>query len=284
MRIGIIAGSGFYRMEGIKIKEEFFPDTPWGKPSSPIVIGELEGKEVAFLSRHGEGHTIMPTDIPYRANIFAFKLLGVKKLISISAVGSLRENIKPGDFVIPDQIIDFTKNRVSTFFERGLVAHVSMAEPFCPNLRGVLKESTIKVKGDVHDGGTYVCIEGPQFSSRAESHLFRNWGADIIGMTNMPECKLAREAEMCYATLALVTDYDCWREECEKVTVEMILEIMSKNVNTAKDVLKEVVKAVKDDDCECQSSLKNVFVTNPQRADPEVLRKLEPIIGKYFKK
>lgn len=284
MRIGIIAGSGFYRMEGIKIKEEIFPDTPWGKPSSPIVIGELGGKEIAFLSRHGDGHVIMPTDIPYRANVFALKVLGVKKLISVSAVGSLREHITPGDFVVPDQIIDFTKKRAYTFFEKGLVAHVSMAEPFCLELRRLLIESTVKVKGDVCKNGTYVCVEGPQFSSKAESNLFRHWGADVIGMTNMPECKLAREAEMCYATLALVTDYDCWHEEEEKVTVEMILEVMAKNVNTAKDVLKEVIKCIKDDDCICQSALKDVFVTHPQKADSEVVKKLEPIIGKYFKK
>lgn len=280
--IGIIAGSGFYRMEGLEVVKEVDLDTPYGKPSSRIVLGRLNGKEVAFLSRHAEGHLFMPSHINYRANIYAMKVLGVDKLFSVSAVGSLREEIKPGEFVVPDQLIDFTKGRINTFFEPGLAAHVSMAFPFCQRLRDVLSSCATECGIKVHTSGTYICIEGPQFSTKGESNLFRSWGADIIGMTNVPEAKLAREAEMCYATLALVTDYDCWHESEEKVSVEMILEVMRKNVKHAQAVLKRCVEKVGNEECECNSALKNVFVTSPSFADKKVLEKLKPIIGKYF--
>lgn len=284
MEIGIIAGSGFYRMEGMAVKEKIKVDTPYGSPSSEIVIGKLGGKEIAFLSRHAEGHLFIPSHINYRANIFAFKLLGVKKIFSVSAVGSLREDIKPGDFVVPDQLIDFTKNRINTFFEPGLAAHVSMAFPFCEKMRRLLLSSAEELGIKTHERGTYICIEGPQFSTRAESNLFRKWGADIIGMTNLPEAKLAREAEICYATLALVTDYDCWHESEEKVTVEMILNVMAKNVERAKSLLKRCIEKIDDGDCECNYSLKDVFVTNPSLANKDVIEKLRPILGKYFDK
>jgi len=284
MEIGIIAGSGFYRMEGMAVKEKIKVDTPYGSPSSEIVIGKLGGKEIAFLSRHAEGHLFIPSHINYRANIFAFKLLGVKKIFSVSAVGSLREDIKPGDFVVPDQLIDFTKNRINTFFEPGLAAHVSMAFPFCEKMRNLVISSAKELGIKTHERGTYICIEGPQFSTRAESNLFRKWGADIIGMTNLPEAKLAREAEICYATLALVTDYDCWHESEEKVTVEMILNVMAKNVENAKSLLKRCIENVKNEDCECNNSLKDVFVTNPSLANKDVIKKLRPILGKYFDK
>lgn len=284
MEIGIIAGSGFYRMEGMAVKEKIKMETPYGSPSSEIVVGEIAGKEVAFLSRHAEGHLFIPSHINYRANIYAFKLLRIKKIFSVSAVGSLREEIKPGDFVVPDQLIDFTKNRINTFFEPGLAGHVSMAHPFCEKLRNLVISSSGELGIKTHKEGTYICIEGPQFSTKGESNLFRGWGADVIGMTNLPEAKLAREAEMCYCTIALVTDYDCWHESEEKVTVEIILKVMTKNVERVKALLKRCIEKMKDEDCECNNSLKDVFVTNPSKVDEKLLEKLKVIVGRYFEK
>ncbi len=283
--IGIIGGSGLYDMEGLRSVSAVRVATPFGKPSDDYIIGTLFGRRVAFLPRHGRGHRIMPTDINYRANIFGLKKLGVGRIISVSAVGSMREEIKPGDIVIPDQFYDHTKHRRSTFFGNGAVAHVGMADPVCPDLSAVLARAGLKVGAAVHTGGTYLCMEGPQFSTRAESLTYRKWDVDVIGMTNATEAKLAREAEICYSTIALATDYDCWHHSEEAVTVEAVLEVMRHNIETSRAMIQEAVQMLPGNrTCTCGDSLRNTIMT-PEKLIPVKTKKdLAPIIGKYMKK
>jgi len=283
--IGVIGGSGLYEMEGLSRIETLKINTPFGKPSDSFVVGTLFGKRVAFLPRHGRGHRIMPTDINYRANIYGMKKLGVEKIISVSAVGSMKEHIEPGHIVIPDQFYDHTKHRRSTFFGEGVVAHVGMAEPTCANLCDILSRSGTAIGAVVHRGGTYLCMEGPQFSSRAESLTYRMWNVDVIGMTNATEAKLAREAEICYSTIALATDYDCWHHSEETVTVEAVLAVMKKNIDTSKDMIREAVRLLPHDrSCACGQALKNAIMT-PERLIPVQTKKnLALIIGKYLKR
>ena len=272
-KIGIIGGSGLYQMEGFTNLKEIRMNTPFGKPSDAIILGNFHGLRVAFLSRHGRGHHTLPSGINYRANIHALKAVGVTRVFSVSAVGSMKEAIRPGDFVLPDQFIDRTTQRANTFFDQGIVAHVAFADPICGSLSTVLEKASQKVSVKVHRPGTYLCIEGPQFSSRAESILYRQWGVDVIGMTNLPEAKLAREAELCYATLALVTDYDCWHETEDAVSVGAILSIMHKNVDTAKIVLQQALEIVKDlGACSCHTALEHAVITPLDRMSP-ILRK-----------
>lgn len=279
--VGIIGGSGLYEIEGLRSIRPVTVRTPFGSPSDSIVLGELDGVRVAFLSRHGRGHRISPGEINYRANIYALKSLGVRRVISISAVGSMKESIEPGDIVLPDQFIDLTKRRISTFFEGGIVAHVGFAEPVCAGMRASLFEGAQSIGASVHRDGVYVCIEGPQFSTKGESRLYRRWGVSVIGMTNMPEAKLAREAELCYATVALATDYDCWHETEEPVTVEAILATLQKNVASAKQLLRVSVKPVAAVvTCECQRALQNAVVTASERISPRVRRRLRLLLDR----
>lgn len=283
-KIGIIGGSGLYEMEGLTITDEFSLLTPFGVPSCNFKIGWLQDVEVVFLPRHGRGHKISPTEINYRANIFGMKKIGVDAIFSVSACGSLKEEIKPLDFVVPDQFVDRTREKRSeTFFTDGIVAHVALAEPFAPELRKILVDSCQELKLTAHDGGTYLNMEGPQFSTKAESNLYRGWGMDIIGMTNATEAKLAREAEISYATLAAVTDYDCWHETHETVSVEMILDNLRQNVSNAKKILeKAILQAGRLESFSAAEALKYAIVTAPD-AIPEAKRKeLEALIGKYF--
>lgn len=273
--IGIIGGSGLYDIEGLERVKRVTLTTPFGPPSSPVVLGELDGIRVAFLSRHGQGHRFNPSEINYRANIYALKAIGVRRVISVSAVGSMKEAIKPGHVVLPDQFIDLTKRRVSSFFEGGAVAHVAFSEPVCASLGDSLLGAGRSVGATVHQSGTYVCIEGPQFSTKAESYLYRQWGVSVIGMTNLPEAKLAREAELCYATVALVTDYDCWHETEEPVTVEAILATLCENVALAKRLLRAAVKsAASVTTCSCQQALQHAIVTAPGAIPAGLRRKL----------
>ncbi|MEY4526984.1 MAG: S-methyl-5-thioadenosine phosphorylase [Nitrospirota bacterium] len=272
--IGVIGGSGLYDIEGLKGVRELRVRTPFGAPSDAIRVGKLDGVSIAFLSRHGRGHRLNPGEINYRANIYAMKLLGVQRIISVSAVGSMKELIEPGDVVFPDQFIDLTKRRTSTFFEGGLVAHVAFGEPICGSLAQALAVAGEGAGAHVHRGGTYLCMEGPQFSTKAESRLYRQWGVDVIGMTNMPEAKLAREAELCYATMALATDYDCWHETQEAVTVEAILATLHNNVALAKAVLKRVVPTLAGAPaCPCHRALDNAIVTAPASISATVRKK-----------
>jgi 5'-methylthioadenosine phosphorylase len=272
-QIGIIGGSGLYQIEGFTHLQEVRVTTPFGKPSDAIILGNFQGLRVAFLARHGRGHHTLPSGINYRANIHALKSLGVTRVFSVSAVGSMKKAIRPGDFVLPDQFIDRTTQRDNTFFDQGIVAHVAFADPICGTLSTVLEKASQGVSVKVHRPGTYLCIEGPQFSSRAESFLYRQWGVDIIGMTNIPEAKLAREAELCYATLALVTDYDCWHETEDAVSVGAILSIMHKNVETAKIVLRHALELAKDlGTCSCPTALEHAVITPLDRISP-ILRK-----------
>ena len=273
--IGIIGGSGLYDVEGLRKVKELSVKTPFGAASDTVVLGELDGIRIAFLSRHGRGHRVNPSEINYRANIYALKSLGVRRVISVSAVGSMKESIKPGDVVLPDQFIDLTKRRVSTFFEGGIVAHVAFSDPVCTSLGSALLDAARTVGATVHQGGVYLCIEGPQFSTKGESQLYRQWGASVIGMTNLPEAKLAREAELCYATVALVTDYDCWHETEGPVTVESILTILHQNVTLAKQVLRTAMRAVADVKvCGCHRALQNAIITAPDRMPASIRRKL----------
>ena len=280
-KIGVIGGSGLYEMAELGDVEERALDTPYGAPSAPYVLGTLSGKRVAFLPRHGRGHVYLPHEIPFRANIHGFKQLGVEWLISVSAVGSLKENIHPGDIVIPDQFIDLTKTRIATFFGDGVVAHVSMADPVCGVLGEILMGASLRAGATAHAGGTYVCMEGPQFSSRAESFRYRAWGASIIGMTNMPEAKLAREAEMSYATIALATDYDCWHEEEEAVSVEAVIAQVMSNAALAQEIIKEAVPEI-DGDSPFAGSLATALMTDPARMPDETKERLSHLIGKYI--
>jgi len=281
--IGVIGGSGLYDMEGLERPREFRPTTPFGRPSDAIRVGTVDGIRVAFLSRHGRGHVLAPGEINYRANIFALKSLGVTRVISVSAVGSMKETIKAGHLVLPDQFVDFTKQRAATFFGRGIVAHVAFAQPVCPTVVGAMSGAARSLGATVHETGTYLCIEGPQFSSRGESLLYRQWGVDVIGMTNMPEAKLAREAELCYATMALATDYDCWRESEEAVTVEMILAILQKNVELAKRVIRAALPVAREPrTCVCATALQQAVVTAPQKIPKAVRSRLDMLIGRYL--
>ncbi len=282
-RIGVIGGTGLYQMEGLLNAEEIFPDTPFGKPSDAIVTGTLDGVGVAFLPRHGRGHRFSPSEIPARANIYVLKALGVQRIISVSAVGSLREEIRPLDMVVPDQIIDRTRGRVSTFFGDGIVAHVGFAEPFCPYMTEVLYQGAERMGARVHPKGTYVVIEGPQFSTKAESHLYRSWGADIIGMTGLPEAKLAREAEICYSILACSTDYDCWHESEVPVTVEMVVANLNKNTALSKAILGDVIPRLSEErSCPCGSALENTIVTASEVIPPEARERLALLIDRYL--
>jgi 5'-methylthioadenosine phosphorylase len=283
--IGVIGGSGLYEMEGLTELRTIKVSTPFGKPSDDYIIGTLHGKRVAFLPRHGRGHRIMPTDINYRANIYGMKKLGVERIISVSAVGSMKEEIKPGDIVIPDQFYDHTKHRRSTFFGNGVVAHVGMADPVCGVLCKVLIGAGEQVGATVHRGGTYLCMEGPQFSTRAESMTYREWNVDVIGMTNATEAKLSREAEICYGTIALATDYDCWHHSEEAVTVEAVLAVMKHNIETSKSMIRTAVRLLSAErTCGCGDSLRNAIMT-PEKLIPAKTKKdLAPIIGKYLKK
>ena len=281
--IGIIGGSGLYDMAELTAREERVVETPFGPPSGPYIIGTLRGKRVAFLARHGAGHRLLPTELNFRANIFGFKLLGAEYLLSASAVGSLKEEYRPLDLVIPDQFFDRTKGRVSTFFGHGLVAHVGFAHPFCGPLSRVTYEAAKKAGATVHNGGTYVCMEGPQFSTLAESRLYRSWGMDVIGMTNLQEAKLAREAEICYATIALVTDYDCWHPEHDHVTVEMIVANLVQNAKTAQQVIASAVERLPlERTCECAHALQHAIITRRDAVPEKLRRDLAPIIGRYM--
>ena len=278
--IGVIGGSGVYEMEGLQSVRELSVRTPYGSPSDALVLGTLDGIRMAFLSRHGRGHRLSPSEINYRANIYALKAVGVTRVVSISAVGSMKEAIKPGHIVLPDQFIDLTKRRASTFFEGGIVAHVAFGHPTCEPLRRRLFDAAQAVGATAHLGGTYVCIEGPQFSTKGESRLYRSWGIDVIGMTNLPEVKLAREAELCYATVALATDYDCWHESEAHVTVEAILDTLRKNVEVAKRVIRTVLPAAgQARDCACGTALKNAVVTSADKIPESVRRRLGVILG-----
>ncbi|MDP6582128.1 MAG: S-methyl-5'-thioadenosine phosphorylase [Vicinamibacterales bacterium] len=284
IRIGVIGGSGLYDMEALTDREEVRVSTPFGDPSSPYVVGTLNDRRVAFLARHGEGHRLMPSELNFRANIFGFKTLGVEWILSASAVGSLQEEYRPLDIVLPDQFLDRTRGRISSFFGGGIVAHVGFAHPFCSVLSRIALDAATAAGARVHSGGTYVCMEGPQFSTLAESRLYRSWGMDVIGMTNLQEAKLAREAEMCYTTMALVTDYDCWHEDHDNVTVDMIIATLMKNAVMAQQVVAGSVTGLPvDRGCECATALGSAIITRPDRIPAEVKRDLAPIIGKYVK-
>ena len=280
--VGVIGGSGLYDMDGLGSVRDVKVRTPFGTPSDAIRIGMLDGTRIAFLSRHGRGHRLNPTDINYRANIYAMKMLGVRQIVSVSAVGSMKESIRPGDVVLPDQFIDLTKRRASTFFEGGIVAHVGFGDPVCPTVAQALAVAGQQGRAVLHRGGTYVCMEGPQFSTKAESRLYRQWGVDVIGMTNMPEAKLAREAEMCYATMALVTDYDCWHETEEAVTVDAILETLHRNVALAKQLLRAVLPrlAMGAASCGCQQALQTAIVTAPDHIPAASRKKLGVLLDR----
>jgi 5'-methylthioadenosine phosphorylase len=283
-KIGVIGGTGLYDIEGMTNIEEVDITTPFGKPSDTITIGKLGKTGIAFLPRHGKGHRIMPTELPSRANIYALKSLGVEHIIAINSAGSFKKEIKPGDLLIPDQLIDRTRNRVNTFFGEGIVAHIGFAEPICPVLSKVLYESAKEAGAAVHPKGTMVVMEGPAFSTRAESRLYKSWGADIIGMTALPEAKLAREAEICYAIIGCVTDYDSWWEPGKPVTVDMILDILRKNVDISKKIIKLAVSRITEKrDCACPKALETAIVTNPALISGEVKKKLKIIIGKYIR-
>ncbi len=286
-KIGIIGGSGLYKMNALKDVQEVKLSTPFGDPSDALIVGQLENATVAFLARHGRNHHLLPSELPFRANIHAMKQLGVEYIISASAVGSLKEAAKPLDMVIPDQFIDRTKNRVSTFFGTGLVAHIAFGDPVCPNLAGVLAdavESLNLTEVDLHRGGTYVCMEGPAFSTKAESQLYRNWGATIIGMTNLPEAKLAREAEIAYATLALVTDYDCWHQDHDNVTVEMVIANLQRNAINAQKVIQATVKSLNTNPPQsaAHSALQYAILTPREQISESAKEKLELLIKKYL--
>lgn len=281
--IAIIGGSGLYQMKGLQNTEEISVDTPFGKPSSPITVGALEGKQVAFLARHGIGHFITPTEVPYLANIYALKSLGVERIISISACGSLREDYAPGDIVIPDNLFDFTKDRRRSFFGDGLVAHISVADPFCDDLSNHVETALRPTGAVVHRGGTFITIEGPRFSTKAESNVYRAWGMSIIGMTASPEAFLAREAEMCYAVMAHVTDYDVWHVSESPVTVEMVIQTLNKNTEIAQDAIRNLIRNLPERKCNCENALSTAMITNPKVIAGETMKKLELLVKKYYK-
>ena len=282
--IAVIGGSGLYEMDGMTGVESVDVDTPFGKPSDSIMVGELDGVRVAFLPRHGRGHRFNPSQIPVRANIYALKTLGVGRIISVSAVGSLKEEFAPLDLVIPNQLIDRTRLRESTFFETDVVVHVAMAEPFCADTSLAVHNAARELDINVHSGGTMVVMEGPAFSTKAESFMYRTWGADIIGMTALPEAKLAREAEICYATMAWITDYDCWHQSAESVTVDMVIANLMKNVETSKALLKQVIPVLSGDrTCSCESALRDAIITPKDQIPEDLKRKLAPVTGRYLR-
>jgi 5'-methylthioadenosine phosphorylase len=285
VHIGIIGGSGLYDMAEVTDRTEITLETPFGAPSGPFLIGTLRGRRVAFLARHGAGHRLLPSELNFRANIFGMKQLGVEYILSASAVGSLKEEYKPLDIVIPDQFVDRTAGRIGTFFGRGLAAHVGFAHPFCRVLSHIAAESGTASGATMHVGGTYVCMEGPQFSTLAESRLYRSWGADIIGMTNLQEAKLAREAEICYTTIALVTDYDCWHPDHDHVTVDMIVANLTQNAKTAQRIIAGAVERLPfDRTCECATALKFALITRPDAIPPAIAAELAPIVGRYLQR
>ena len=279
--LAVIGGSGLYVMEGLAGVREVRIRTPFGNPSAAVVIGTLDGVRMAFLPRHGRGHRLNPSEVNHRANIFALKTLGVEQIISVSACGSLKEELRPRDMVFPDQVFDRTKSRVSTFFEKGIVAHVGVANPYCPELSQRLYDTASSLGFRTHKGGTYVCIEGPQFSTKAESNVYRSLGFSVIGMTNVPECKLAREAEICYASVALVTDYDVWHDE--PVTIDMVIGNLNANTSNVKQLLKAVVlKVARERRCECASALQYSILTDRKRIPAKIKKDLKPLVGKYL--
>lgn len=284
--IGVIGGSGLYEMEGLTDLQEVTVDTPFGAPSDSYVTGMLNGVKMVFLPRHGRGHRLLPSEVPYRANIYGMKRLGVQRIISVSAVGSMKEAIVPGHIVIPDQFFDRTQGkRASTFFGEGVVAHVQFADPVCRDLSVVLADAARRVGATVHQGGTYICIEGPNFSSRAESNTYRSWGVDVIGMTNIPEARLAREAEICYATVALATDYDCWHEAHDDVSIDAILEIIRQNVATARNIIRQAVADLQQPPaCSCGDALKYAIITDPARIPTQTRANLDLLIGRHLPK
>lgn len=284
--IGVIGGSGFYHMQGLGNPKSVDMDTPYGKPSEKILVGEIAGKRIAFLSRHGKGHRLNPSEVNYRANLFAMKKLGVVNLFSVSAVGSLKEELKPMDLVIWDQFYDNTGKRAKTFFEDGIVAHVSMAEPVCPCQSRFAYEQAKKLALDVHFGGTLFNMEGPQFSTKAESNIYRQWGLSIIGMTQAPEAKLARELEMCFTPLSFVTDYDCWHEGHENVSVDMVIQYLNRNTENAHKLVNLLVSNIHEvkAECRCREALKQALITNPDVIPSSAFRRLEPIIGNHIRK
>ena len=282
--IGIIGGSGLYNMPGIQRMRRVRVATPFGKPSDTFLLGKLEGREVAFLSRHGRGHVLMPSEINFRANLYALKKLGVTRIISVSAVGSLREELKPLDMVLPAQFFDRSTNRPSTFFGGGIVAHISFADPVCPVLVDVLSQACASSGVNCHRGGTYICMQGPAFSTKAESATYRAWGMDVVGMTNLQEAKLAREAEICYATLAMVTDYDCWHPDHDAVTVDQIIDYLNRNAQNAQKIIRAAVRQMpKERSCKCGSALAHAILTDPKKIPPQVRKKLALLLGKYLK-
>jgi 5'-methylthioadenosine phosphorylase len=283
-KIGIIGGSGLYQMEGLTDIKEVSIETPFGKPSDNFILGTLEGQRVAFLARHSRGHKLLPTELPFRANIYAMKMLGVEWIISASAVGSLQEQYAPTDIVVPDQFFDRTRGRVSTFFGDGITGHITFAHPVCSDLSEIIAQSCEMVGVKVHRGGTYLCMEGPAFSTLAESRVYRSWGMDIIGMTNLQEAKLAREAEICYATMAMVTDYDCWHPDHDSVTIEMVIEYLNQNSANAQKIIRDAVRrlAAFEQPCQYRSAIKHAILTQRDLIPAETKQKLQAIIGKYF--
>ncbi len=282
LTIGIIGGSGLYAMDGLTDVREVEVETPFGAPSDVVVAGRLGGTQLLFLPRHGRGHRLLPSELPFRANIWALKHLGAERVIAVSAVGSLREEIAPGHLVVPDQFVDRTFGRIATFFGNGIVAHVAFGDPVCPVLSRALVDGARRLGATVHAGGTYVCMEGPQFSTRAESELYRSWGASIIGMTNLQEAKLAREAELCFATLALATDYDCWKQDAHEVAIADVLAVLQANVALAKRVIHDVVPALPaEPGCGCGRALEDAIITDRARIPAKVKHDLAPIIGRY---
>ena len=281
--IGIVGGSGLYHMPGVENVQEVYLETPFGQPSEAYVLGSLEGRKVAFLARHGRGHRLLPSELNFRANIHGFKQLGVSRIVSVSAVGSLKEEHKPLDFVIPDQFFDRTRHRVDTFFGEGVVAHISFSEPVCAELARVVESACKKANVTGKQGGTYVCMEGPQFSTRAESNVYRGWGADVIGMTNLQEAKLAREAEICYVTVAMVTDYDCWHPHHDSVTVDQIIAVLVKNAENAAKVVRESVAAMpKSRSCNCGAALAHAILTERGKIPAPTRERLKLILGRYL--
>jgi 5'-methylthioadenosine phosphorylase len=282
--LAIIGGSGLYSMPGLTDTHEYILQTPFGKTSSPIIVGSLEGKRVAFLARHGIGHHLTPTEVPYRANIYALKTLGVERVVSINACGSLREDLAPGEIVVPDQLFDQTKGRPQSFFGRGLVAHAGVADPFCADLSTDLEESVRQSGGTVHRGGAFIIVEGPRFSTKAESNTYRTWGMSIIGMTAAPEAFLAREAEMCYAVMAHITDYDVWHVSEAPVTVEMVIKILNRNTTLAQAAIQRLVKTLRSErTCECVDAMATALITDPAAIPPQTRKDLDPMVKKYLK-
>ena len=281
--LGVIGGSGFYDMEGLKKVRKVKVKTPFGDPCDSFVVGELDGRPVAFLPRHGRGHRVAPSRINFRANIYAMKKLGARWVLSVSAVGSMKEGIRPGDIVVVDQFFDHTKFRANTFFSDGIASHIMFADPVCPALADIVFASARRVVGRTHRGGTYLCIEGPAFSTRAESRIYRKWGVDVIGMTNMPEANLAREAELCYATFALATDYDCWHETEEDVSNEAIVSLLKRNVENSKRIIREVVRRLPGNRaCGCGDALRHAIITDKRAVPPAVRKRLSLLIGRYL--